>query len=104
MADIYFLVTVQLQQDIGELPVDRVNLRMLQIVFLNLEILSFAVGWHLLWQDVYYPIRLFQILFYCHRLIPLYIVFLTIVNCRLVALEGGLVNPLQAFLFIDGIS
>ena len=27
--------------------------------------------------------------------------FLAIVNCRLIALEGGLVNPLQAFLFID---
>ena len=28
--------------------------------------------------------------------------FLTIVNCRLIALEGGLMNPLQALLFIDG--
>ena len=27
---------------------------------------------------------------------------LAIVNCRLIALEGGLVNPFQAFLFIDG--
>ena len=27
--------------------------------------------------------------------------FLTIVNRGLIALEGGLVNPLQAFLFID---
>ena len=28
--------------------------------------------------------------------------FLAIVNCWLIALEGGLVNPLQAFLLIDG--
>ena len=28
--------------------------------------------------------------------------FLTIVNRGLIAWEGGLVNPLQAFLFIDG--
>ena len=28
--------------------------------------------------------------------------FLTIVNRRLIALEGGLVNPFQAFLLIDG--
>ena len=28
-------IAVQLQQDIGELPVDGVNLRMLQKVFLN---------------------------------------------------------------------
>ena len=35
-------------------------------------------------------------------LIPLIPMFLTIVNRGLIALEGGLVNPLQAFLFIDG--
>ena len=35
-------------------------------------------------------------------LIPFVPMFLAIVNCWLIALEGGLVNPLQALLLIDG--
>ena len=33
-------IAIQLQQDMDELPVDAINLRMLQKVFLNLEVLS----------------------------------------------------------------
>ena len=35
-------------------------------------------------------------------LIPFVPMFLTIVYCGLIALEGSLVNPLQALLLIDG--
>ena len=41
------IVAIQLQQDIGELSVDVINLRMLQKVFLNPEVLHSAVGGHL---------------------------------------------------------
>ena len=67
MTHIDIFITIQFQQDIGELSVDDVNLRMLQKVFLNPEVLPSAIGGNLLGQYVYYPIWLIQILFYCHN-------------------------------------
>ena len=60
------IVAIQLQQDIGELSVDVINLRMLQLVFLYLEVLSSTISGHLFGQYVNHPIWLVQILFYRH--------------------------------------